>query len=350
LSSAMDVVAGRLAFPAPSSTLGRCRPGPRGLPGPVAPGWRRVPRMRLGRASRYQPSWPFTSPSERSPSLPELLAASEKASSSSSLGIRPLSAPLPYDLQRVHSREPRFPSARRCHPSGSFRPRGFSPPRRFSPRRGCGFVAPRCRPWGSARFLLPAPGSARRLPGVPSHSPRRVSYPSKSSPHQQPYRITAAVALLPLLPAILARTCPAFAERLVPGSRSYPFRASAGRAGALPAFDARSSRSRHPRRASTPTEAVAVALCPRWPKPPPTLNTFAGRSPRRCSFPSRAEAFDGGPSALRRDWRPGPDCPATGVAGRAPKGPVCLYQRMPVVAAYFHRSGVALRKAGALPW
>jgi hypothetical protein len=36
LSSAMYSVAGRLVFPAPSSTFSRCRPGPRGFPGSIA--------------------------------------------------------------------------------------------------------------------------------------------------------------------------------------------------------------------------------------------------------------------------------------------------------------------------
>jgi hypothetical protein len=53
----------------------------------------------------------------------------------------------------------------------------------------------------------------RGCPASPSRSPRRGSYPSKSSPHQQPYRITAAVALLPLLHVLLARTCSTGAER-----------------------------------------------------------------------------------------------------------------------------------------
>jgi len=83
----------------------------------------------------------------------------------------------------------------------SFRPRGFSPPRRLAPRRRCGSVAPRCRLWGSTRFVLGASIATRRWTWHPRHSPRRGSYPSKSSPRQQPCRITATVALLPLPPA-----------------------------------------------------------------------------------------------------------------------------------------------------
>jgi hypothetical protein len=43
----------------------------------------------------------------------ELLATSEEVVSSSSLGIRLLIAPLPFDPLRVHSRKPRLPSGRR---------------------------------------------------------------------------------------------------------------------------------------------------------------------------------------------------------------------------------------------
>jgi hypothetical protein len=53
-------------------------------------------------------------------------------------------------------------------------------------------------PGASARHTLECFGRSAR-------SPRRGSYPSKVSPHQQPYRITAAVALLPLVANLLAR-------------------------------------------------------------------------------------------------------------------------------------------------
>jgi hypothetical protein len=55
----------------------------------------------------------------------KLLAASEEAVSFSSLGIRPLSAPPPFYLQRVHSRKPRLPSARRIQSSSLVPPSWF---------------------------------------------------------------------------------------------------------------------------------------------------------------------------------------------------------------------------------
>jgi hypothetical protein len=79
-----------------------------------------------------------------------------------------------------------------------FRPRGFSPPRRFSPRGGCEFVAPRCRPWGSPRFPSRAPAPPKGIGWASGRSPRWGSHPSKSSPRQQPRRITATLAVVPL--------------------------------------------------------------------------------------------------------------------------------------------------------
>jgi hypothetical protein len=75
-----------------------------------------------------------------------------------------------------------------------FRPRVFSTPRRLAPRRGCGFVAPRCRLWGFARFPVPVPPAQWRW-GRTSRFPRS-EYPAKSSPRQQPCRITAVRCLL----------------------------------------------------------------------------------------------------------------------------------------------------------
>jgi len=142
----------------------------------------------------------LASPSKRSHAQREPLTTIDesKAPGSSSHGITRYPPSL-YDRPRVHSRTLRRaligPSVR---PDDiSFRPRGFSPPRRLSPRGGCGFVAPRCQPWGSSRFLRRATWCVRRRPGRRPFSPRRGSHPSKGSPRQQPYRITAAVALLP---------------------------------------------------------------------------------------------------------------------------------------------------------
>jgi hypothetical protein len=135
------------------------------------------------------------------------------AMGSSSRGIRPLRSP-----------SPKRPSARPLPPDPGrprrqnalaavnglgfgpteppvgipFRPRGFSPPRRIAPRGGCEFVAPRCRPWGSPRFPSRAPGPPRGFGLASGRFPRCGSHPSKSSPRQQPRRITAALAVLPL--------------------------------------------------------------------------------------------------------------------------------------------------------
>ena len=137
--------------------------------------------------------------------LLELLATSEEVLNSSSRGIHSLVAPLSLDHLCVHSRKPRLPSARRCHPSRSCSARVVS-------HHLDGFLRT-----GAAGLLHPADDSgvqrvsSLRLPDAPEDvlvrrrpSPRRESYPSKSSPRQQPYRITAAVALLPLPLALRA--------------------------------------------------------------------------------------------------------------------------------------------------
>jgi hypothetical protein len=119
----------------------------------------------------------------------------------------PLAAPLPFDLQRVYSREPRLPSAWRVHPPGPVPPSWFLTTSTVSSALGLRVC---CTPLPAVRFdAFPAsgiPSAPEGGPGWSSHFPRRGSYPSKSSPHQQPYRITAAVAFLPLLHDLLART------------------------------------------------------------------------------------------------------------------------------------------------
>jgi hypothetical protein len=75
----------------------------------------------------------------------------------------------------VHSRSDavrRWPSGRWFHTPASFRPRGFSPPRRLAPLRGCGFVAPRFRPWGSSRFSRPGAAASEEATGAEAQSPR----------------------------------------------------------------------------------------------------------------------------------------------------------------------------------
>jgi hypothetical protein len=248
--------------------------------------------------------------------------------SSSSLGIRPLP---PLCRSTFGASTPGSRGSLR--PDGAirqvpFRPRGFPPPRRLPPHRGCGFVAPRCRLWGSARFLLPASVRARRLAGAPSHSPRRGSYPSKSSPHQQPYRITAAVALVPLLPAPLARTCPAGAERPSSGSRGHRRRPA-------------------PCRAETRSGAVRR----RGPRPLATRRIAAGRGRWLRLSPRRAGAVG---SVVHRPSEEGREPVRT---ARRPRSPAVPRGARSASAGRGWRwrpraTGVARpeRRVGALPW
>jgi hypothetical protein len=89
-----------------------------------------------------------------------------------------------------------------------------SPPRRFSRPAGRGLIASHYR-LGFATFHHPRPTEHRSAGLRPSSRfPRRDSHPSKNSPRRQPYRVTAAVAFLPL-PLL----------RLPPARRSAPWQA-----------------------------------------------------------------------------------------------------------------------------
>jgi hypothetical protein len=80
--------------------------------------------------------------------------------------------------------EDRSPSGTRATGCVSFRPCGFSPPRRLAPSSRCGFVAPRCRSWGSPRFCCDRVGPGpRALATRPRASSRRV-HPSKDAPRR----------------------------------------------------------------------------------------------------------------------------------------------------------------------
>jgi len=193
--------------------------------------------------------------------------------------------------------------------------------------------------YGVRRVSRPGFQATRGCPASPSRSPRRGSYPSKSSPHQQPYRITAAVALLPLLHTILARTCSTEAEHgvvLQPRLRACAGALSRAEAvvSASRPFGPKSSRSwRNPsgrslrgcvasrraeafRAASPPLAEAGVGACSRWPKPASARRVVGGRSLRGRDSPD-----------LRRGPTFSPDCPATEVAARPPRGPIHLAGR-----------------------
>jgi len=142
----------------------------------------------------------FSSPSERS----RLCRNSSRPPKRSEFLLSwdsPACAPLPFDLRCVHSRKLALPSVRRCDPSNPVPLSGF-----LTPSAVCSTSVLRvcCAP-------LPAMGSVA-FPGVrPIVSvemgtnvsvPRAADNPTKSSPRQQPCRITAVVASLPL-PSVL---------------------------------------------------------------------------------------------------------------------------------------------------
>jgi len=174
---------------------------------------------------------------------------------------------------------------------------------------------------GAAGLLRPAAGcgvrrvarsgfqTARRHPARPSRFPRRISYPSKSSPRQQPHRITAAVAFLPLPHALRARTSSTEAERVQPKSNAACL---AGR-----------SRKNWPEHLRGPKPAWLPHVEP----------TKVGCDVARHTSEEGAR---------------GPDNPTTEVAGRLPKKPLAATDR--------GRYGLHLppkwrreRRAGALP-
>jgi hypothetical protein len=155
------------------------------------------------------------------------------------------------------------PSARSCSAFAvSHRPDGFLHP-------------------GAAGLLRPAAGhevrrvsaacrqAHPRMSAQPASFPRRDSYPSKNSPRRQPYRVTAAVALMPLPLASHATSRPA---RLV-----EPKSLSAALPGTFRSRSARASRARP---------------VPRWSRFP--------RSRGACVLPPQAEAWLGSRATPRR--------------------------------------------------
>jgi hypothetical protein len=144
----------------------------------------------LAEAANSGPSWPY-------PLLQSALESAETSSRRSLLSWDSVFPLPPVYLPRVHSQEPRPPSDRRCQAPVHVPPSWFHTTTTvFSTRelRVC------CTPKptkGSTRFMRAAttPPESGQATG---QSPRRGSHPSKTFPHQQPYRITAAVAFLPL--------------------------------------------------------------------------------------------------------------------------------------------------------
>jgi hypothetical protein len=105
----------------------------------------------------------------------------------------PACAPLPFGRTRVHSRRaPRSPPSGRWQPTIDSRSALVVPLHLDGLLRanGCGFVAPRCRPWGSSRFavgrLVGAPEGARQAV-VPFLATRFVPFEgfpsSTAAPH-----------------------------------------------------------------------------------------------------------------------------------------------------------------------
>ena len=187
-------VAGRLVFPAPPSTFHRCRLGPRGLPARAA-----LPSPKLGDVGR-RGLLPLLQ------SSPHLAGTPRNPCRSSGLEFLlswhyPLVAPPLFNHPRVHSQRlrrasfgPSVPPDSSCsvlvvshHLDGFLRATAaglLHPAASLEVRRVSRFPVPERHP--------------KVTPATMARSPQRGSYPSKGSPHQQPYRITAAVALLPV--------------------------------------------------------------------------------------------------------------------------------------------------------
>jgi hypothetical protein len=165
---------GSLAFPAPSSTFRRCRPGPRGVPFLAA-----AP-TEAGADDPHDLGLPFEA-------LARALVPPRGRSSS-----REIRAPLHRHHLRASTPGSKLPSARLCDLSSSFRPRGFAPPRRLAPHTGSRVC---CTPQpvrGSPRFRDVGAGPVRRRWRTSEPLPRGAgSHPSKSVLVDSRSRITA---------------------------------------------------------------------------------------------------------------------------------------------------------------
>jgi hypothetical protein len=160
---------GSLAFPAPSSTFRRCRPGPRGVPFLAA-----AP-TEAGADDPHDLGLPFEA-------LARALVPPRGRSSS-----REIRAPLHRHHLRASTPGSKLPSARLCDLSSSFRPRGFAPPRRLAPHTGSRVC---CTPQpvrGSPRFRRRRSRSRpKTVADLRAPSPRRGFTPFEECPRRQP--------------------------------------------------------------------------------------------------------------------------------------------------------------------
>jgi hypothetical protein len=181
-------VADGLAFSAPSMTFRRCRLGLRGFPNAATD---------LDRSQGSTALMTLSSPPEHSCESWGPLSATPPL-----MRFAPSQCALPpVDLLCVHSRRPKPPSVRRSHPSNRVPPSWFrTTMTACSTREVTGLLHPATdrgfAAFPDARGPVPsAPrGSGHRSPGP---FPATRFTPSEDFPRRQPYRVTAAVALLP---------------------------------------------------------------------------------------------------------------------------------------------------------
>ena len=206
----------------------------------------------------------------------ELLATSKEVSSSSSHGIRPLHAPLPFDRPCVHSRKPRLPSGRRYQPSTHVPPSwSLTTSTVYSARR----LQVCCT-------LLPAmefdafPVSASRSPE--GGSGRTFTFPA---PRVIPFEEFPSSTAVPhhcgrCPPDIAAHSpCP---DLLDESSVARPRKRGCDQCAIAGRGPCRRSHRRPPklsvmRFARSPAEAADCTVHCRWPKPP-TVRHAVGRS------------------------------------------------------------------------
>jgi hypothetical protein len=204
-------------------------------------------------------------------------------------------------------------------PDGAFRSRGFSPPQRFAPSAelwACCIPVPDRVRVVSASVRAPRSDPVGQSCVVRCRaSPTRRSHPSKKSPLSQPFRVTAAVALLALrLPVNRAET--RLAERPSPSGRCsapgsvVPSAVSGGRHPLLPW-------AWFPFRALKPTPRCRVARPPS--RPVSACSTTQPPPERPNRFPDSAALVIPGalpPIAASCHARRAPVCPAVSVPPR----------------------------------